>query len=305
MILNFFDNIKIEQPATASHKEPSVNNQQNVTGIFVGIFATFVLATILLFSGILFYKTWKANRSETTPNSPTESDPEKTDSEVKKAPLGQTDLKPSVNKDNPLISTRLAESTGLSFVNKDNRDKINLLDLNLTEATFRGSWTRYGDKLRSSEQRSGLALPVPIPDKFQLQFTIRCIEGDGKFSVGIVKEGFSFLTTIEPTKATIENIDDEEVVFTDNDKPRTNQNDISRSRVWVGEYNCILRVNGDNIILDIDGQNRIFWQGDLSRLSRSQSQNLWGYINYRFCFYTDHSTVFEISDISIQNLENQ
>ena len=276
-----------------------------MTGIFVGIFATFVLATILLFSGILFYKTWKANRSETTPNSPTESDPEKTDSEVKKAPLGQTDLKPSVNKDNPLISTRLAESTGLSFVNKNNRDKINLLDLNLTEATFRGSWTRYGDKLRSSEQRSGLALPFPIPDKFQLQFTIRCIEGDGKFSVGIVKEGFSFLTTIEPTKATIENIDDEEVVFTDNDKPRTNQNDISRSRVWVGEYNCILRVNGDNIILDIDGQNRIFWQGDLSRLSRSQSQNLWGYINYRFCFYTDHSTVFEISDISIQNLENQ
>ena len=74
MILNFFDNIKIEQPATASHKEPSVNNQQNVTGIFVGIFATFVLASILLFSGILFYKTWKANRSELTATTPTESE---------------------------------------------------------------------------------------------------------------------------------------------------------------------------------------------------------------------------------------
>jgi hypothetical protein len=276
-----------------------------VTGIFVGIFATFVLATILLFSGILFYKTWKANRTELTATTPTESELDNHDIAVDKAPVNQTDLKTSGKKDDPVISAKLAEMTGLSFVNKDNRDKINLLDLNLTEATFRGSWTRYGDKLRSGDQRSGLALPVPIPDKFQLQFTIRCIEGDGKFSVGIVKEGFSFLTIIEPTMATIENIDDQEVVFSDKDKPRTNQNDSSTKRVWVGENNCVLRVNGDNIVLDIDGQNRVFWQGDLSRLTRSQSQNLWGYINYRFCFYTDQSSVFEISDISVQNLDRE
>lgn len=175
------------------------------------------------------------------------------------------------------------------------KDKVNLLDLNLTEATLCGSWTRFGDKLRSSDQRSGLALPIPVPERFELHFTIRCIEGSGRFFVGLVKEGLSFLTIIEPSRVSIENVDERESVF--------EGKNAKRNRNWVGEYNCVLRVDGSNVILDIDGIKMINWRGDYSRLSKSPIQNMWGYINNRVCLYSDHFTSFEISDISIHDLD--